>query len=426
MMTTAWNVSWPVLRDVQLRFRLPVRARPARRPAHQRRLSVRHGIPDRTRLLWRRVVERPRLHHSWSDPGRDGQRQLVGRAHHRRPLRLSAEYGSHRLPLTLSLSRRCSRCRSGALFRVLKAAGWPAAFGAAMIFDRQISSCSLMCGELVAIGRRRAGLLAPRQTSRVPRSPAVGAAVDLGHDVLGFVGHFFSFGLAQLAFGLAIIKVAEHFRIGLADCRSYPRSCSGGWCRYLGAGLASDVGSAWPGNIGMRYCFIWRLAMSVVLLRRNRSRRHRESCRRLVADRWHAVGQRHAQTIEGRWKLLAAEDLRADGTVARYPWGRNPIGSIVVDRGWCYVQIMSSDVPAFTAAAPAIGEQMSAMLLSSYIAYSGRVHRRRQGRQRHAQGRRRVAAELRRHRTETVLPHREEHRMFFGPAPNSMRAKAAT
>ena len=78
-----------------------------------------------------------------------------------------------------------------------------------------------------------------------------------------------------------------------------------------------------------------------------------------------------AQSIEGRWKLLAAEDLRADGTVARHPWGRNPIGAIVVERGWCYVQIMSSDVPAFTAAAPAIGEQMSAMLLSSYIAYSG-------------------------------------------------------
>src|SRR5688500_16629619 len=78
-----------------------------------------------------------------------------------------------------------------------------------------------------------------------------------------------------------------------------------------------------------------------------------------------------APPIEGRWKLLAAEDVRADGTVARYPWGRNPIGSIVVDRGWCYVQIMSSDVPEFTGAAPPIGEQMSAKLLSSYIAYSG-------------------------------------------------------
>jgi hypothetical protein len=77
-----------------------------------------------------------------------------------------------------------------------------------------------------------------------------------------------------------------------------------------------------------------------------------------------------AQSIEGRWKLLAAEDRRADGTVARYPWGRNPVGSIVVEGGSCYVQIMSSDVPSFKGTAP-MNEQMSAMLLSSYIAYSG-------------------------------------------------------
>jgi cytochrome c556 len=76
-------------------------------------------------------------------------------------------------------------------------------------------------------------------------------------------------------------------------------------------------------------------------------------------------------TLEGRWKLRAAEDLRADGTVARLPWGEHPVGSIVVDRGSCYLQIMSSDTPAFTpSATPA--EQMKAMLLSSYIAYSGR------------------------------------------------------
>ena len=52
-------------------------------------------------------------------------------------------------------------------------------------------------------------------------------------------------------------------------------------------------------------------------------------------------------TLEGRWKLRAAEDLRADGTVARLPWGPRPVGSIVVDRGACYVQIMSSDTPSF-------------------------------------------------------------------------------
>ena len=53
-------------------------------------------------------------------------------------------------------------------------------------------------------------------------------------------------------------------------------------------------------------------------------------------------------TLEGRWKLRAAEDVRADGTVARLPWGEHPVGSIVVERGACYVQIMSSDTPSFT------------------------------------------------------------------------------
>jgi hypothetical protein len=77
-----------------------------------------------------------------------------------------------------------------------------------------------------------------------------------------------------------------------------------------------------------------------------------------------------APTLEGRWKLRTAEDLRADGSVARRPWGEHPVGSIVVERGACYVQIMSSDTPAFAGTAPT-GEQMKATLLSSYIAYSG-------------------------------------------------------
>jgi len=77
-----------------------------------------------------------------------------------------------------------------------------------------------------------------------------------------------------------------------------------------------------------------------------------------------------AEKIDGRWKLRAAEDVRADGTVARYPWGQHPVGSIVVEGGSCYLQIMSSDTPAFTSAGTP-GEQMKATLLSSYIAYSG-------------------------------------------------------
>ena len=67
-----------------------------------------------------------------------------------------------------------------------------------------------------------------------------------------------------------------------------------------------------------------------------------------------------AETIEGRWKLTAAEDLRADGSVGQYPWGRHPFGSIVVEGGSCYLQIMSSDVPSFPEGSKPTGEQMKA------------------------------------------------------------------
>lgn len=79
-----------------------------------------------------------------------------------------------------------------------------------------------------------------------------------------------------------------------------------------------------------------------------------------------------AETLEGRWKLIAAEDVRDNGEVVRHPWGEHPVGSIVVRGGWLYLQIMSGDVPAITADKPA-GDQMKAALLSSYIAYAGPV-----------------------------------------------------
>ena len=79
----------------------------------------------------------------------------------------------------------------------------------------------------------------------------------------------------------------------------------------------------------------------------------------------------NAETLQGRWTLIAAEDLRADGSVARHPWGTHPVGSIVVENGWCYLQIMSSDVPSFATDGSRVGERMKATLLSSYIAYTG-------------------------------------------------------
>jgi hypothetical protein len=78
-----------------------------------------------------------------------------------------------------------------------------------------------------------------------------------------------------------------------------------------------------------------------------------------------------AETIQGRWKLIAAEDIRADGSVVRYPWGKHPVGSIVVEGGSCYLQIMSSDTPSFAAGGTTVTEQMKDALLSTYIAYSG-------------------------------------------------------
>jgi len=57
--------------------------------------------------------------------------------------------------------------------------------------------------------------------------------------------------------------------------------------------------------------------------------------------------------------------------VARLPWGEHPVGSIVVERGACYLQIMSSDTPSFPQGNTAVTEQMKGTLLSSYIAYSG-------------------------------------------------------
>src|SRR5688572_30821916 len=78
-----------------------------------------------------------------------------------------------------------------------------------------------------------------------------------------------------------------------------------------------------------------------------------------------------AQGIEGRWKLIEGVDLNADGSVGRYPWGRAPVGSIVVQDGACYLQIMSSDVPSFPQGAVSTVEQMSQMLFTNNISYTG-------------------------------------------------------
>jgi Lipocalin-like domain len=132
-----------------------------------------------------------------------------------------------------------------------------------------------------------------------------------------------------------------------------------------------------------------------------------------------------AETIQGRWKLTAAKDLRADGSVARYPWGRHPVGSIVVGSGWCYLQIMSSDIPTFSAGNPSLGEQMKAALLSTYIAYSGPCT------VNESDGSLTLKVEAA-WRPDYVGTEQkrffrfENGKMFFGPAPNSIRVGSET
>ena len=61
--------------------------------------------------------------------------------------------------------------------------------------------------------------------------------------------------------------------------------------------------------------------------------------------------------------------------VGAAPMGQDPVGSIVVEGGYCYLQIMSGDVPSFVAGAP-IGEQMAAAVQLLHLVY-GAVHGRR-------------------------------------------------
>lgn len=126
------------------------------------------------------------------------------------------------------------------------------------------------------------------------------------------------------------------------------------------------------------------------------------------------------ETIQGRWKLVAAEDLRPDGSVGRLPWGAHPAGTIVVHDGACYVQIMSTDVPSFRAGQPATLEQMKAALLSTYIAYTGPCTIDEQAGKVTLQ----VQAAWRPDYvgTEQVRYFRfDGTRMYFGPAPNTTR-----
>lgn len=97
------------------------------------------------------------------------------------------------------------------------------------------------------------------------------------------------------------------------------------------------------------------------------------------------------------------------------------IGSIVVGGGSCYLQIMSSDVPSFAQGSAPIGEQMKAAIQSTYISYTGPCTIN------EAEGSvtLKVVAASRPDNVGTEQKRFfrfEKGKMFFGPAPNSVRA----
>src|SRR5512133_2934075 len=78
---TALESQRPILRDMQLRFRLSMRAWANAGQADQGRMRICNGLPDRTRPVRNSVTRRFRVRRSRANAGRSGQRQLDRRRH---------------------------------------------------------------------------------------------------------------------------------------------------------------------------------------------------------------------------------------------------------------------------------------------------------------------------------------------------------
>ncbi|MGH9318914.1 MAG: lipocalin-like domain-containing protein [Vicinamibacteria bacterium] len=77
--------------------------------------------------------------------------------------------------------------------------------------------------------------------------------------------------------------------------------------------------------------------------------------------------------LEGAWRVVWAEDRLENGEVASYPWGRHPVGLVLIDSGHISIQIVSRDRPAWPPPESSPDEMKEALekQLGSYIAYFG-------------------------------------------------------
>jgi hypothetical protein len=178
-------------------------------------------------------------------------------------LDLGMNYQEHILPLTLSLLSPCLAIPVGlGWFHVLKGARGYALFGVAMFYVGMMFVVILDVLELVlVVGLAPAYALADTATQSALL--AFSATLGLAKDVLGYVGHFFSFGLAQIALGLAILRVQ-----GVPKWLGWLAFAPGillGWVATLlslGGVVAGPVSA-----LGILSFAVWIVAMAVVLLR---------------------------------------------------------------------------------------------------------------------------------------------------------------
>ena len=178
--------------------------------------------------------------------------------------RLAADSSGHALPLALSLLAPCLALPVGlGWFHVLRPAGFYAVCGVVMFFVGMIFVVLLDVVELTLIVD-----LAPAYReadgATKPALLAVAETMERTRRVLGYVGHFFGFGLGQLALGLAILRVRRVPR--WLGWLSFVPAILLGWVATLMefAGREAEVGPIV--GVGVLAFTGWFFAMGVVLI----------------------------------------------------------------------------------------------------------------------------------------------------------------
>ncbi len=150
------------------------------------------------------------------------------------------------------------------LLQLLRRSGSYAQFGVLMFYIGMIFVVLLDILELALYSELPSRYVAASDAAK-PSLLALGAMAGLTRDVLGYVGHFFAFGLGQFALGVAILKV-----------RVVPPWL--GWLSFVPALLLGWLATALSLNgrvvaagvvamIGVPTFFVWLLSMAVFLLR---------------------------------------------------------------------------------------------------------------------------------------------------------------